>query len=517
MIKSRTKNVSRNMLVALICQFASLILNFVSRTVFVKTLGIDYLGVNGLFTNVLTVLSFAELGIGNAMIFSMYKPLAQEDTQKLASLMHLYKKAYQIIGTIVALVGLGVLPFLNVVIKDGSNVNESIEILYLLFLANSVVSYFFVYKKSIIIADQKNYIVLLLTEGIHIIQIIIQIVFLLITRNYIVFLLIQIGCTFLGNIIASIVANKLYPFLKGKPKELDKVERKHIFKNVRALAVYKFGSVVLNGTDNILVSSLVGVTSVGLVSNYVLLNTACNSILGKVTEGFTASVGNLNAVADSQKQYDIFKKIFFITAWLYGFVTVALIVLGHKFVSLWIGPEYLVDSLTAIAIVLGFYVQGVHFAAYTYRTTLGLFTQAQITPLLAAIFNIVLSIILCNKIGLAGIFIATPISRLITTGTIDPILIYKKVFRKNPLKYYSIYAGYMILFSGIAIICNYLCGLVALAGWLGLILQAVIVLFVFNILMLLIFGSNKMFREILRSGLMLFHKKNNDKSENKCI
>lgn len=506
MARSRTKSVSINMVIALACQAMGLLLNFAIRTVLIKTLGADYLGVNGLFTNILTILSFAELGIGNAIVFSMYKPLAENDTEKIASLMKLYKKTYTIIGIIIAVVGLAVTPFLTFIIKEEPSVSENLYLLYILFLANTVGSYFFVYKKSIISADQKNYIVLMITEIVHLVQTIAQIVLLIITRNFIVYLALQIAFTLVGNVIASIIADRLYPYLRKKAKPLIKNETKTIFSNVKSLSVYKFGSVILNGTDNILLSAMVGVTEVGLASNYVLLNTSCNAILSKIAEAFTASVGNLNVYDDKKRQYNVFNKLLFITVWLYGFASVGLIAVAPSFISAWIGREYLIDNITAIAIVVGFYVQGAHFAAYTYRTTLGYFKQGMVSPIIAAVLNIILSIALCKWIGMAGIFIATPISRFLTTGIIDPHLIYKRTFGKSPIVYHLKYFGYLALIIAIGALSYYLTSIISISGWLGVIVNIIVVTAVFNLIMLLIFLPTKMFRELVGSAKSMLKK-----------
>ena len=507
MAQSRTKNVSVNMSIGLVCQIVNLILSFLSRTIFINTLGAEYLGVNGLFSNILSILSFAELGIGNAIIFSMYEPLAKGDRQKLGSLMALYKKAYTWIGGIIISVGAAVTPFLNFIIKDKPDISESIYGIYLLFLANTAFSYFFVYKKSIIIADQKNYIVVFVTEIVHVLQVIAQVVFLLTTRNFVLYLITQLFFTVLGNLAASVIADKLYPFLKSKAAPLEKSETKRIFKNVRSLAVYKFGSVILNGTDNILISALVGVTEVGLVSNYILLNSSCNAILGKIADAFTASVGNLNVYKDKQKQYEIFNKIFFITAWLYGFASVGLIIVSPSFIEAWIGPSYWLDSATAIALVVGFYVKAVHFAAYTYRTTLGFFNEGKISPLLAAVLNVIFSVALWKLFGLAGIFIATPLARVLSTGIVDPVLIYRRTFQKNPLIYYAMYAAYVLLFVLLGILCYFAVSLISVGGWLGVILEILTVTVIFNACMVLLFHRTKMFREIYHQGLRLLHLK----------
>lgn len=508
MRRSRTQNVSINTIVGLVCQLINLCLNFIVRTSFIKILGAEYLGVNGLFTNILTILSFAELGIGNAIIFSMYKPLMIQDEKKLASLMLLYKKAYTIIGSIIAVAGLCVIPFLKFLIKDVPDISEKISLLYLLFLLNTVLSYFFVYKKNILIADQKSYVTMLINQVVMILKTILQVVFLVATHKYILFLLIQIVCTLIENIICSIVADKQYPFLKDTAEPLNSYEIKKIYTDVKALSLYKFGSVILNGTDNILVTILSGVRDVGLASNYLLLTTSCNSILSKVTDAFTASVGNLNAVENCEKQYDVFKKLFFITAWMYGYVAAGLAITVQPFITSWIGNKYLFPFSILLAIIIEFYVKGVHFAAYTYRCTLGYFVQGKWAAIFAAIINIILSIALFNCVGLVGIFIATPIARLITTGIVDPILIYKYTFNRNVLEYYGMYIKYTGIFILITLVCNFVCSFLVLAsGWSGVIAKIMIVTCVFNGLMVLVFGWTKMFREIVDMVIGVFKRK----------
>lgn len=507
MARSRTKNVLKNVWVGIICRVINLIMGFVSRTVFISILGIEYLGVNGLFTNVLTILSFAELGIGNAIIFSMYKPLAENDEQKLASLMQFYKKTYTIIGIVVAVIGVAVVPFLPYLINGTTSIAEDLTVIYLLFLANTAVSYFFVYKKSIITADQKNYLVVGLGEIICIARIIVQLIVLYFTHNFILYLVLQIAFTAIDNIVLSIIADKIYPYIKQKAQPLSKEETKTIFVNVFSLVVYKIGSVILNGTDNILVSSLIDVASVGLVSNYVYLHTACNSILSVILNAFTASIGNLNAEEDSEKKHNVFNKVFLLSVWLYGFAAVGLAVVSPAFISAWIGEQYLLDRLTVFAIMLGFYVPQAHFAAYTYRTTTGLFTKGKWAPLLAAIINIVLSILLCQWIGIAGIFLATPIARMLTTGIVDPILIYKHVFKRNPLEYYVKYVMYLLLVIALGMLCNLCISFITVSGWLGVILQILVVTIVFNVAMLIVFGRTQMVKEVFTTLKKFLKKK----------
>ena len=443
------------------------------------------------------ILSFAELGIGNAIIYSMYKPLAIDDKEKIKSLMALYAKAYNLIGIFIFVAGLLVIPFMDYIIKDAPNIKENLNFIYLLFLANTTISYFFVYKKSIIIADQKSYIVSLYQQAFHIIQVLAQIVFLLLTHEYILFLVIQIVCTLLNNIITAKKADRMFPYLRvGKPRPLDKEERKSIFTNVRALFLYKFGSVVLNGTDNIIISALIGVIAVGLSSNYLLVLSAFQMISGQIMNAFTASVGNLNAIGDTSNKERVFNRIFFVSAWMYGFFAVGLYMFLNPFIDLWLGEEFILSQGVIFAIVLHFYINAVHFTAYTYRITMGLFVQGRLAPLAAAIINIILSLWLGKTIGLMGIFLATSVARFFTTGIVDPVLVYRRGFNKNPIHYYIRYFSYLSIFILLYFVLSFIISWIKIDGFIGFFVQVGIVTVLFNGILVLLFRKTEDFKEI---------------------
>lgn len=507
---SRTKNVSINAMVGIVFQIIQIAGAFISRTFFIKLLGAEYLGVNGLFTNILTILSFAELGIGNAFAFRLYKPLAENNRKELSSLMGFYKKVYNCIGAIIAVAGLCVVPFLDVIIKEKPNIVENLTAIYVLFLFNTVISYFVSFKRSLIDADQKGWIKTILQETMAIIQIIAQILILYFTHNYILYLIVMITSTLIYNLISSIVANKIYPFLREKSPPIDKEVSKSIFKDVGAFAVYRFGNVITNGTDNIIISSMIGVGSVGLVSNYTLLSSYANLILSKIVSAFTASIGNLKAHCDDiAKLKSVFQKLLWITAWLYGLVAVGFVVIANIFIECWLGEGYILSPITVLAMGIDFYVRGMLYTAETYRSVFGYFREGKYSALAGAILNIVLSILLCLWIGLPGIFIATPISRLLTIGLLDPILIYKKTFHQNPAEYFLHYFGHAILILLIGLICYYFCSLISVNAWLSVILMVVIVLSVFNSLMLLCFCRTKMLKELFKAlwGILPLKKK----------
>ena len=311
MPKTRTQNVMRNMWVGTLFQILSLILGFVNRTIFIKILGAEYLGLNSLFTNILTILSFAELGIGNAIIFSMYKPLSTGDEQKLKKLTNFYKQTYLKIGTIMLVVGLSITPFVPRIIESVPKISESIYLIYILFVVDSAVSYFFSYRTCIITADQKNYIIITYTHIFKIAQMILQLVILYFTHNYMLYLILQITNTIITQIFLSYKSRKMYPYLKEINNEhLEDKEKKSILNNVKTLFIYKFGSVILNGTDSIIISKKLGLTILGLYSNYLLIINALAQIISQVLNAFTSSIGNLIAQKDVQKDKNVFLFIY---------------------------------------------------------------------------------------------------------------------------------------------------------------------------------------------------------------
>ena len=494
---SRTQNASRNLAVATICQVVNLALNFALRTFFVKFLGSEYLGVNGLFSNILSLLSFAELGIGNAIVFNLYKPLVKGDREEIKSILGLYKKAYTIIAIIVTVAGLAVIPFLDLFIKNPPQIAENLITIYLLFLAGSVLSYVNVYKLSLLIADQKNYIVLIGNEIFHVIQLVLQIAILYVWQSFIYFLLVQVICTFLSNLFLSRYTTHLYPYIKAKEQPLPKERKLSIFRDVKALAYYKFGSILLNSTDNILVSSFIGLSSVGIVSNYVLLHQACNSILGKIMDSFSASIGNLHVTATPKDKYEIFNRILLLVVWAYGFASVGIIVVSDYLIDNWLGSFYVLDINTVTAIIAGFFITGVHAVLSTFRNSMGFFTAGRFAPLLAAIMNLTLSIILCKKLGLLGIYMATPIARVCTLGIIDAYIIFKRGFNVSPFLYFIKSAYYVIIIVASGFLCRFIISSYIPATWTGVILSIIIVSVVYNGIMLLFQYRTKEFKGLL--------------------
>lgn len=506
-VQSRTQNAVLNVLTGSAMQIVNVVLSFVSRTIFIYLLNSDYLGVNSLFTNILTVLSFAELGIGSAIVFSLYKPIAEADKSKIQALMKFYRAAYWGIGLTILGIGLLVIPFMRYIVKDSPDIKENLILIYFLFLFNTSVSYFFSYKKTLITANQKDYIVQVYTRVFQLLRIVFESVFLLLTHEYLIYLVIQIIFTVFLNIVLSMKADKMYPFIREKnDNKLSEAETKSIFDNVRALFVYKFGSVILNGTDNIIISSLINISAVGIASNYTMLMNNVTNVIGQAINSLTASVGNLSVEGSGNQIRKVMHELLLLCVWLYGLIVIGFATLANDFVYLWLGSSYVLNQNIVIAILFSLYINGLQFAAYTFRTTQGLFKQSRWVPMISALVNIVLSIWWGKVTGLAGIFLATGISRLFTTTVVDPWLVYKHNFGQKPYEYYLKYA-----LETCGVIANLMLHLwlipkVALPGWSGFIVKFFIVCITVNIVFLIEFGWTKDFKGLKNRINPIFRK-----------
>lgn len=451
--RSRVEYSLFNIFIGLGGYFLNTLLGFICRMVFVRTLTADYLGVNGLFSNIISMLSLAELGIGSAVTYALYKPLAEHDEEKIASLVKIYGTAYKIVGLIVGIIGIILLPFLNIIITDQPNINESIYILYLLNLFNTASTYFFSYRSSLLIAAQRNYIVSGVNYIITILQSIVQMVILYTTHNYLGYLLVQTIGTFIYNILVSRIAVIQFPYIKKKNiKPLSKEEKKKLFANVRDLLIYKLSGLLVNSTDNILITYFKGLTTTGIASNYTLLVNTLNSLLEQLFNGLTASVGNHNALENNQNKYKMFSFLNFLGFWIYGWATLGIYFFSSDLVLLFFGEKYVLSKNIPFILAFNFYLVGSTNVIGMYKHTLGLFYYGRFIQIITGILNIILSILFGNYFGLFGILAATGIARLLTHFWYTPYTVFKHGFKVNFVVYIKKYLKYLfvLIFCGIS-------------------------------------------------------------------
>lgn len=497
-MSNRTQKSVKNMTIGMLSQLFTLWLSFVSRTVFIKFLTAEYLGISGLFSNVLTVLSFAELGIGDAMTYAMYKPVKEDNRKLVNQLMVVYKKAYTGIAVVVGAIGLGLSFFLSFIIAEPPDIPESLQLIFWLYVVNNMASYILTYKKSILIAYQENYIVSEVQQIASLIQQIAQMIVLCFTKQYILYLIIQILCTILNNIIISVVVKKRYPWINEKDgEELPQEVSKEIFKNVKALSISKIAGVVSNGSDNIIISKFVELSSVGVASNYTMIINSLNGILWNGLSSLTSSFGNFNVDSTIGQRRKLFNELFLCSYWLYGFMTIGIITLANSFVQLWVGSNYLVPQGVVLALVLITYISGVNFPVYTYQSTLGMFDKMKIPYVLFAVFNILLSILLGKNWGLFGVYIATSITRLCTSEVSSGYYVYRYGLKLSPLKYLKKYVIYFLILILNILVTNYAVSLVQIAGIIGFSIKVVTCTVVCNAIYFVCFFRTTEFRNLL--------------------
>lgn len=420
------------------------ILKFLVRMVFIKTLPIEYLGINGLFGNVLEMLSLAEIGIGSAIVFSLYKPLAYNDINTVKSIMQLFKKVYIIIGFIILSLGLLLFPWIDNFIKDGQNIPQ-IHYFYLIFLLNTVVSYFWSYKRSLLIAAQKQYIVNIYQALVQVVISILQIIFLLLFKNYWCFIILMLLGTVLENFTIACKSEKEYPYLNEQADKLNVDIKQQIVKNTKAMIFHKIGTMIIFSSSNLVLSKFVGLSAVGLYSNYYMVINALNSFSGKFFESFTASIGNLMILEEGNKKIKAFKILEFVTALQASICFCGLYVLFNPFMILWIGNDYLFNEITVAAISFLFYLTYMRRAILIFRDATGLFWNDRYKPLAESLVNLSTSIYLTIHYGVIGVVLGGIASTLLICFWVEPYILFKNCLEIKLKDYFKDYLKFLIV------------------------------------------------------------------------
>ena len=490
-------------------------MGYVTRMVFTHTLSESYVGINGLFTDILNVLALSELGVGTAFTYALYKPIAEHDIEREKSIMGLLKWMYRAVALFIGAAGLCVIPFLGYLVKDAGDV-ENIVLIYLIYLLNSVMSYLLVYKKTLVDAHQRSYIGVLSHMIFLMIQYIFQIVVLLTTRKFVLFLSIYLLCTIGNNVCIAKKADSLYPYLRDKDvPPLPKEERQGIVKNIRAMLMHKIGNVVVNNTDNLLLSSMVGLVSVGKYSNYFLIIGSVRQVLDQIFYGITASVGNLGVTEDKGRVKKIFEASFFIGQWLYGFAGICLFQLVNYIVSFSFGEKYLFPSLLVLVLCCNFFVTGMRKATLVFRDSLGLFWHDRYKPLAEAVINLVASILLTLRFGIIGVFFGTFISTMLTSFWIEPFVLYRKKLESPVAPYFIRYVFYSGVVFTAGAITHIVCSRVGGDGIAGFAVNFLLSVTIPNLVFLVCYHRTKEFCFLSNKAVELLKKKRSKEPQEK--
>lgn len=433
----RMQHAVKNITFGYISNMISMVLGFIVRTVFILRLDETLLGINGLYTSILTMLSMAELGIGIALNYSLYVPVAKKDLEKIKAYMCFYKKAYRIIAFVVAILGLAIVPFLKVFIKNADDYGiKELTIYYLIFLFNTVSTYFVAYKYSLVNAEQKNYIQTNVQTLTKIATTTLQLIVLFLTSNFLLYLLAAALVELIQKIYVNQYLNKLYPYLKDvNIIPLSEEERNEIIIKTKALVFHKVGDAARLQTDSIIISTFIQVSLVGIVDNYTMVINSIAGFVNIIFNSVISSFGNLIATENKEKQYNVFKVYRFVANWIYGLSAVGFYILLSPLIYLWLGEQWLLGNVAIGMLLIDYYFKGDRIVLSNFKTAAGVFEQDKYLALIQGIVNLVLSIVLVQKIGLVGIYIGTVFSGLIANVT-KPCIIYRVCFEKDVKQYF---------------------------------------------------------------------------------
>lgn len=435
----RIQKAGKNIIFGYISNLVILLVNFIQRTVFIYVLGKTLSGVNGVYTDVLSVLSLTELGIGTALNYSLYKPVAEHDIEKIKSYMRFYKKAYLTIAGVIAVLGIAISPFLKYILKNPGNLTVGeLTLYYYLFLFNTVISYFVTYKYSLVNAEQKNYIQTNITTLTKIVTATAQIAVLLLFRNFLFYLLAQSVVELLQKIFVTAYLNRLYPYLRDKDVEkLTAEETQIVATKTKALICHKVGDVARLQTDKIIISSFVNVDTAAIVDNYVYIITYVGNFVNIIFDSVISGFGNVVATESKERQYLLFKVYRFFACWLFGFGAVGFYHLLTPFIGgVWLRDgSWTLPQMTVTLLVMDFYLKGGRTVLLNFKIASGLFEQDRFLPLIQGAVNLVVSIGLVMKIGVTGVYVGTLVSGILA-NLIRPGIIYKVCFGKSAGAYF---------------------------------------------------------------------------------
>ena len=477
---ARTKNTVRNILTGSVSRIINIILPFFNRTVILYVMGTKYLGLSSLFTSILSFLSLSELGLGAAMVYSMYKPIARNDDETICALLNLYKRLYRIIGFVVLGLGMALMPFLRQLINDEIPPEINLHLLYFIYLFNSVLSYWrFAYKNALLQAHQRNDVNNVISAVIIPVSYAVMLGALWLTKNYYAYVIWQPVFTIITNLIRSRYVDRHFPHLKPRG-EISSELRRSITKKVAALIGTKLNTVVLNAADNLVMSAFLGLTVIAVYGNYYMIMSSIIGFLGIIYSAMTAGLGNSLQTETVEKNYRDFEKLSFMNSWLVGWCSVCLVCLYQPFMRIWVGEELMFPFYVVLELGLYFYIYQLRKIPVVYKDAAGIWWEDRFRPYVCMVTNVVLNILLVQIIGISGIILSTVFSLCISIPW-ENYTIFKYVFHRSSRAYYgklAAYCGSMILGG---LVCFWLCSLFG-DGIPALMARAVICVIVPNVI-----------------------------------
>lgn len=494
---NRTKNASKNILFGILLKIYQTIVPFIMRTAMLYLMGVEYLGLDGLFTSILSFLNLAELGVGSAMVYAMYKPIAENDNKSICALMNLYKIYYRVIGIIVLVAGIIICPFIPKLISGGIPGALNVYILYLLNLITTVISYWlFAYKSSLLQAYQRSDIISKITLLVNTLRYILQFIVLFVFKNYYYYLIVSLFSQILVNVFTAIISNKMFPSLKAKG-DLDKTIKNKINSKIKDLFTAKIGAIIVDSVDTIVISAFLGLTVLGIYQNYFYILTAITGIINILLTSCMAGIGNSIVIDTKEKVFSDFKTFTFIIFWISGLATAMLMILYQPFMLIWVGKDNMFEFSAVICFCVYFFVKQINTLFNIYKDAAGIWHTDRFRPLITAITNLFLNLMMVSKFGVYGILLSTIISMLIVGMPWLIHNLFTSLFPKKYLKdYLKLILKYIIVISVLCVLCKLILSKLVFTGYMYLFVSATIVILVFNLLFGIVFFKTSEFKKL---------------------
>lgn len=491
----RTRKSFVNVITSVFTNAVILVTAFVVQKVLVETMGSDYNGINGLFGSIISMMSLADLGIGTAIIYHMYRPVAEKEQSRINSLLHFYKRCYIGISGVVLLIGIIVSFFLPLLVGD-VDIPDSIYLIYALFLADCLCSYFLAYKKSLLYADLMNYIPDAIYFVVYLIQNALQIYVLIAFQNFILFLIVKTLGKCVSNLFISLYISRKYPFTREKHvPPVEREVREDIVTKVKGLLYHKLGKILVTGSDSIVITGVIGINAMSLYTNYHLIIGGITALLNRIFETLTNSVGNFLLDSDQERRQEIYKKIDFMNFWCFGCVAAGMYAVLQPLITLWLGEKFLFSKSVVFVLVVNFYLEGMRASVNTFKEAAGIFHEDRRIPVIEAIVNLVVSIVLAKCLGTAGVFLGTIISTAVVYLYSYPKYVCKPLFGMTYRRYVGRTAQHLAVMLFILEITGFCTSKMEnWNNWIRMIASGITAVTVFHLIFLLLYGRSGEFR-----------------------
>ena len=510
----RTKNAARNVLFGGILKVYQIFLPFLMRTAMLYWLGVEYLGLSSLFTSILSVLSLAELGVGSAMVYSMYRPIAEDDTATICALLRLYRLYYRVIGLVVAVLGLALMPFVPKLIQGDVPADLNVYVLYLLSLAATVLSYWlFAYKSSLLNAHQRVDVISKTSLVTSTLMYAGQLAVLFFLHSYYGYLIISLLTGAANNLLTAWVAGRMYPNYHPTGR-LDREIRASINRRIQDLFTAKVGGVVVNSADTIVVSAFLGLAMLAVYQNYFFIVSAVMGIFGILFNACTAGIGNSIVVESREKNYRDLRSFTFLVAWLGGFCTCCLLCLYQPFMKVWVGEDLMLGFGAVACFCIYFFVQEINALLNLYKDAAGIWHEDRFRPLVTALANLTMNLLLVQVWGIYGVLLSTVFATLCVGMPWLLHNLFSTLFRPSGLPCYLRLLLRCVLTVGVGCVLTLgICILIPLEGWWALVVRGLVCCLVPNLWFLLAFrstaefGATLLLLERVSKGKLSFLKK----------